>query len=362
MKKLFVVGSILFLLSTLSYGETKPGLTLYEIPYLFQLPTTSMLKAYDMHFAGGGSYRVASNGNILANMGLGLGGVATLTLDTNEFLHNLTSKATPTQTASFKILLLHERKWVPGIVAEFITTSNVVQTKQKQIPITYTLNTVGPDALETPIEDEYEIYDSNNLVTQKVKITYLAKQASAQIIFGKTIFTDTNIYLGLRIDDVRIRNFFAYGAGLTNTEIQERIHLVNSFLFGCIRKVNNSTYSMFEVMGNPYYKFNTESVRLTIEPTYLIHAGVRFYLIRWLSLDAGIRYDTSSKGLADSTITTSLNMVIPSVEWGNKIVRVFSSQPETNTSKEQTDSVFCPNCNAGFKVTPKFCPRCGYKF
>jgi hypothetical protein len=58
-------------------------------------------------------------------------------------------------------------------------------------------------------------------------------------------------------------------------------------------------------------QFGLNSSAGNIARKFQYQFGVRFFIARWLSLDTGVKYLSSAKGIADSEVNVGLNMMVP---------------------------------------------------
>ncbi len=68
---------------------------------------------------------------------------------------------------------------------------------------------------------------------------------------------------------------------------------------------------MGEVQAIPLIDYNIISKQVQIKRTWRAIVGVRFFIASWLSLDTGVKYLSSAKGIADSEVNVGLNLMLP---------------------------------------------------
>lgn len=270
--------------------EEKPSL--YELPHLFRIPTTEVLDSVALGFSGGGTSGVEKKPNAFGSGALGLGNIAQISLATKEFVNNLQKGPFIVPSLGFKLSVIDERRFLPActIGLEFSPFS-ALSGKYKTVRF-------------DPLLGEERTFED--------RVEYETKFVSVYLVAGKKT-ERYSAYAGIKASDQRVRDFFVEGS--QNLAVTgEDPYYTYSGMLGLKRKVNPKTFLMLEIGGVPCYEYNEAKKDIDIRNEYASIGGVRFYFTDWLSIDAGIKYQTDYKGLADANVHANLNVVIPTVD------------------------------------------------
>lgn len=118
----------------------------------------------------------------------------------------------------------------------------------------------------------------------------------------------------MRVIDTRISDLV--GGGVKNLAIRDtESHTLALAMVGMKSWYNDHTLVMLEALGIPDYDYNPSINTLNIKSAYAFATGVRYFFTDWLALDAGAKYQTNYRGLADAAIRASVNVMIPTRRW-----------------------------------------------
>lgn len=270
---------------------------------LFSVPTAEILQSMEISFSGGGAFGVEGGTAILKNFIIGLGGIAEVEFTTSGMTNRLTGKSERLPSSSFKVSLIPERfknVWfLPDIAVQLRSASwQSLEGESDQL------------------RSEYKGYN-DQIAGNLHAINRLQKRFSIlYLIIGKRISSLGSIQIGLSQTDIRTKGGYQtiylrdYGTYDT-IDIQE---LQESFIspFGGIEIIaNKSTRLMAEIQSVPLFDYNFKKKDIEITQTWLGVAGVRFFIMEWLSLDTGVKYQSDFDGIADAEIDIGINFVIP---------------------------------------------------
>lgn len=265
----------------------------------FSTPTGQVLKSMEVMVSLGSSFGIEENSSMLGRIAVGLGSVAEVELTRSSFMNELTGQQGNLPTSIFKMSLVPERfseYWfIPDISLQLHSTpwkSSVNENSRLS-------------------ESAKTSYDASNLSRLNMDNRFTTLYG----IVGKD-FGLASINGGITLTDVRVRNgwqwIFDQNLGY---EVYHPIPEMQKSLiapFGNISiAANEDTQLMGEVQAIPLIDYNIVNKQVQIKRTWRAIIGVRFFIASWLSLDTGVKYLSSAKGIADSEVNVGLNMMIP---------------------------------------------------
>ena len=265
----------------------------------FSTPSSRVLKSMEVMVSLGSSFGIEENSGVLGRLAIGLGSVAEVELTRSSFMNELTGQQGNLPTSIFKMSLVPER------FSQYWFIPNLAL----QLHSTPWQSSVNEGSRLT--ESSKASYDASNLSRMNMDNRFTTLYG----IIGKD-FDFMSINGGVTLTDVRVRNawqwIFDQNLG---REIYYPIPEMQKNLiapFGNISiAANDDTQLMGEVQAIPLIDYNIVSKQVQIKRTWRAIVGVRFFIARWLSLDTGVKYLSSAKGIADSEVNVGLNMMIP---------------------------------------------------
>ena len=265
----------------------------------FSTPTGQVLRSMEVMVSLGSSFGIEENSGVLGRLAIGLGGVAEVELTRSSFMNELTGQQGNLPTSIFKMSLVPERfsqYWfIPNICLQLHSTPWQSSVNERS----------------HLTESAKASYDASNLA----RIHMDNRFTTLYGIIGKE-FNFMSLNGGVTLTDVRVRNawqwIFDQNMG---QEVYYHIPEMQKNLiapFGNIAlAANNDTQLMGEVQAIPLIDYNIISKQVQIKRTWRAIVGVRFFIAQWLSLDTGVKYLSSAKGIADSEVNVGLNLMLP---------------------------------------------------
>lgn len=265
----------------------------------FSTPTGRVLNSLEIIISGGSSFGIEESSGFLGRISFGLGGIAEIELTRSSFMDNLTGKQKSLPTSVFKVALIPQRfsqYWfVPDI--------------SLQLHSTPWSSNVDPDSrLRAGIKADYA---GMNLSSMNMENRFTTLYS----IIGKD-FNFLSLHGGITLTDVRVRNSYQwiYHQDLGYSVYHEIPDMQKNIFapFGNLSILaNKDTRLMAEIQAIPLMDYNIRSQKLEIKKTWLAIVGVRFFITPWMSLDTGVKYLSSAKGIADSEVNVGMNFVLP---------------------------------------------------
>jgi len=265
----------------------------------FSTPSARVLNSMEIMVNMGSSFGVEQTDGFLGKIAIGLGGIAEIELTRSSFMDNLTGNQKSFPSSVFKMSLVPQhlvQNWfVPNITLQLHSTpwrSNV---------------------------------DPNTSLKQEVRADYASKNLSRMNmdnrfttlygIIGKD-FRFLQFHGGISLTDVRVRNgyqwIFHQDLGY---DVYEEIPDLQKDLINPFGNVsifaNEDTRLLAEIQAIPFIDYNIKTKKVEIKKTWQAIVGVRFFIKKWVSLDTGVKYLSSAKGIADSEVNFGLNFVLP---------------------------------------------------
>jgi hypothetical protein len=265
----------------------------------FSTPTGRVLKSMEVMVSLGSSFGIEENSGVLGRLAIGLGGVAEVELTRSSFMNELTGQQGNLPTSIFKMSLVPERfsqYWfIPNICLQLHSTPWQSSVNERS----------------HLTESAKATYDASNLA----RINMDNRFTTLYGIIGKE-FNFMSLNGGVTLTDVRVRNAWQWifdqnlgqEAYFHIPEMQKNLIAP----FGNIAiAANNDTQLLGEVQAIPLIDYNIISKQVQIKRTWRAIVGVRFFIAQWLSLDTGVKYLSSAKGIADSEVNVGLNLMLP---------------------------------------------------
>jgi len=265
----------------------------------FSTPKGRVLKSLEFMISLGSSFGIEENAGMLGHVAVGLGGVAEVELTRSSFMNELTGQQKNLPTSIFKMGLIPERfsnHWfIPNISLQLHSTpwqSSVDENSQLK------------DAVRAECN-----YQNLSRMNMENRFTTLYG------IIGKD-FSFLSFNGGFTLTDVRVRKGYqwifdqnlGYDIYVPIPEMQKNLFAP----FGNLSiAANNETFLMGEVQAIPLIDYNIVNKQVLIKRTWRAIVGVRFFIATWLSLDTGVKYLSSAKGIADSEVNVGLNLIMP---------------------------------------------------
>jgi len=265
----------------------------------FSTPTGRVLKSLEFMISLGSSFGIEENAGMLGHVAVGLGGVAEIELTRSSFMNELTGQQKNLPTSIFKM----------GLIPERFSNHWFIPNISLQLHSTPWQSSVNEGSRLT--ESAKASYDASNLS----RINMDNRFTTLYGIIGKE-FNFLSINGGFTLTDVRVRNAWqwifdqnlGYEVYYAIPEMQKNLIAP----FGNISiAANEDTQLMAELQAIPLIDYNIKNKQVLIKRTWRAIVGVRFFIASWLSLDTGVKYLSSAKGIADSEVNVGLNMMVP---------------------------------------------------
>jgi len=248
----------------------------------------------------GSSFGVEQTDGFLGKIAIGLGGIAEIELIRSSFMDNLTGDQKSFPSSVFKM----------SLVPQQLTEKWFIPNLTLQLHSTPWRSNVDPN---TSLKQEVRAADylGNNLSRMNMDNRFTTLYG----IIGKD-FRFIQFHGGISLTDVRVRNgyqwIFQQDLGY---DIYEEIpdlqkNLINPFGSVSIF-ANDDTRLLAEMQAIPFIDYNIKTKKVEIKKTWQAIVGVRFFIKKWMSLDTGVKYLSSAKGIADSEVNFGLNFVLP---------------------------------------------------
>jgi len=265
----------------------------------FSTPTGRILKSMEIMVSLGSSFGIEENSSMLGKIAIGLGGVAEVELTRSSFMNELTGQQKNLPTSIFKM----------GLIPERFSNHWFIPDVSLQLHSTPWLSSVDENShLKEAARADYN-YQNLSRMNMENRFTTLYG------IVGKD-FDFFSINGGVTLTDVRVRNGYqwifdqnlGYDIYVPIPEMQKNLLAP----FGNLSiAANDETFLMGEVQAIPLIDYNIKSKQVLIKRTWRAIVGVRFFIASWLSLDTGVKYLSSAKGIADSEVNVGVNLMVP---------------------------------------------------
>ncbi len=265
----------------------------------FSTPSARVLNSMEVMVNMGSSFGVEQTNGFLGKIAIGLGGIAEIELTRSSFMDNLTGNQKSFPSSVFKMSLvpqqLAEKWYIPNLTLQLHSTP-------------WRSNVDPNTSLKQEVRADYA---SMNLSRMNMDNRFTTLYG----IIGKD-FRFIQFHGGISLTDVRVRNGYqwifhqdlGYDVYEEIPDIQK--NLINPFGNMSIF-ANEDTRLLAEIQAIPFIDYNIKTKKVEIKKTWQAIVGVRFFIKKWLSLDTGVKYLSSAKGIADSEVNFGLNFVLP---------------------------------------------------
>jgi hypothetical protein len=281
---------------------------------LFSVPMADVLRSAEVCVSGGSSFGLESKSALIQNLSIGLGGIAEAEISTTGLTNELTGESESFAMSSFKVNLIPESlqrcRFLPNVVAQLKSSSwKSIQNESGSIRAAYT---------------EASSYSGENLMSLGIQERF----SVLYLIIGKR-WSFAGFQAGVCATDIRLKNgrrWYWIGdpldpGGVYSSEIPEKQKNTWTPIGGIEIKANDKTKIMAEIQSVPVFDFDVRSQNVVISKAWLGVAGIRFFIADWLTLDAGVKYQSNDKGIADAEIRIGGNCVIPVNDWMKKVAK-----------------------------------------
>jgi len=269
----------------------------------FVIPTGDVLESLEIYMASGSFYGQKESGGLEGRIAMGLGGMAELELNTTRVTNQLTGVETrfPSKTIKVNLVPVALRKlWYMPQLALQLRSASWAEAINRN------------DVLPAVVRDSYNARNSGYRLQSlefQTRFTTLYAIAGFETRYG-------GIYGGWTLTDVRTRGG---GQRVFNEEDMvseykefspQQKNLYASFA-GIFLNANETTQFMAEISAVPNLNYDPVKQEPAIDKAWAGIAGIRFFMMNWLSLDAGVRYLDTFDGIADADVNLALNAVVP---------------------------------------------------
>ena len=265
----------------------------------FSTPSARVLNSMEVMVNMGRSFGVEESDGFLGKIAIGLGGIAEIELTRSSFVDNLTGDQKSFPSSVFKM----------SLVPQHLTQNWFIPNLSLQLHSTTWGSNVDPN---TNLNQEVRAdYANMNLSRMNMDNRFTTLYG----IIGKD-FRFIQLHGGISLTDVRVRNgyqwIFDQNKGY---DVYEEIpdlqkNLINPFGNVSIY-ANEDTRLLAEIQAIPFIDYNIKTKKVEIKKTWQAIVGVRFFIKKWISLDTGVKYLSSAKGIADSEVNFGFNFVLP---------------------------------------------------
>jgi hypothetical protein len=295
--------------------------TISDPSRLFNVPMADVLRSAEVCVSGGSSFGMESKSALIQNFAVGLGGIAEAEISTAGLANELTGESEPFAMSSFKVNLIPECfqrcRLLPNVVVQLKSSS--------------WKNIRNGDGAIRSFYTAASSYSGENLLSLDIKERF----SVLSLIIGKR-WPFLGFQAGVCATDIRLKDgrrwfYTADNEGRyvpSTSEIPEMQKNYWAPTGGIEIRANDKTKIMAEIQSVPVFDFDVPRQKVVISRAWLGVAGIRFFISNWLTLDAGVKYQSSDKGIADAEIRLGGNCVIPVNDWVNKIVRSGDKRPE----------------------------------
>jgi len=272
----------------------------------FLTPTGNILRSLEVMISAGSSFGIEESGSLLGKTAIGLGGIAEVQLTRSSFMNNLTGEQADVPTSVFKMSLIPEQFtqlwYIPNLSLQIHSTpwnSSVTMNSSLRSAVT-------------------EVHDYKNTTNMNIDNRFTTLYG----IIGKD-YKYVGIHGGISVTDIRIRNGYQwiYDQNLGYNTIHEIDDMQKNLVapFGNVTIfANEDTRLMADIQSTPLIDYDVKNRKIRVKQTWLAIVGIRFFITSWISLDTGVSYFSSAKGIADSEVNVGLNFILPFKNMFNK--------------------------------------------
>ena len=283
-----------------------PQLSISDNPlspsHLFNVPTAEVIASRDISLMGASAIGLSAGRSLFGNIGIGLGNVAEVEFSTVGLANNIARGNPTVTTSSFKIKLSPDNyfnwKRCPQLALAFRSSANWKD-----------------------VQSDYAVIKANGNWADE-GISNINYNTRFTILYGIITlpFEKVKIHAGVSSTDIRIRDTAVdyYISESNYFDPAERQKYLTGGFWGFTLDQNPQTQIMFEVETIANWSFNEKNQRIDVKNDILAIGGVRFFFIDWLSIDTGVWYQGSYRGIADTQIKLGLNLLLPT----SKIIKI----------------------------------------
>jgi hypothetical protein len=278
-------------------------------PRLFVAPTANVIRSLDVSLVGGGSYGAgeveASAPSFLGTFAFGLADIAQIEIGTMGVTGALKAGTIPKPSPGFKMKILPEGKYWPGVAASV----------------------------------RVSMWTDEDKDTSKGKVTYSTRTSDFYVVASKTIklpseeVRSISVHGGLDVVDARLKSSIMEEAKKTTPTVKDATKSIPAPFGGLEIWVTEKGKAMIEVGFAPSFEFDItakgekflrDDVEITdtddvgiqeaeedITGVLVGTLGVRFFITRHLAADVGVTYRRDFKGVSDTLIGAKLEISIP---------------------------------------------------
>ncbi len=269
----------------------------------FVIPTGKVLRTMEVYASGGSFYGEKESGGIEGRIGLGLGNVAEIELSSTQVENQLTGRESRFPSRTFKVHLIPEAMryhwYIPQMALQLRSAAWSEAIEQGEAVW---------ESLRMGFADANKGYQLRSLALQTRFTTLYAIVGFEGELGG--------LYGGMSLTDVRTRG----GGQWIYDEAEETMDYIEfpakqenilQPFGGFIMNANESTQILAELSAIPNLDYDVKKKEPFIDYAWVGIAGIRFYMLPWLSLDTGVRYLSTFEGIADADINLAVNAVLP---------------------------------------------------
>ena len=276
----------------------------------FSAPSARVLNSMEIMVNMGSSFGVEQTDGFLGKIAIGLGGIAEIELTRSSFMDNLTGNQKSFPSTVFKM----------SLVPQHLAQNWYIPNLSLQLHSTPWRSNVDPN---TSLKQEVRATDflGNNLSRMNMENRFTTLFG----IIGKD-FHFLRFHGGISLTDVRVRNSYQWifyqdlGHDVYEEIPDLQKNLINPYGNVSIF-ANEDTRLLAELQAIPFIDYNIKTKKVEIKKTWQAIVGVRFFIKKWISLDTGVKYLSSAKGIADSEVNFGLNFVLPFKKNENTIIK-----------------------------------------
>ncbi|HKJ69082.1 MAG TPA: hypothetical protein VKA68_14075 [bacterium] len=269
----------------------------------FVIPTGKVLRTMEVYASGGSFYGEKESGGVEGRIGLGLGNVAEIELSSTRVENQLTGRESRFPSRTFKVHLVPEAMryhwYIPQMALQLRSAAWSEAIEQG-------------DPVWESLRSSFAYYNDG------LRLESLALQTRFTTLYAIVGFEGElgGLYGGMSLTDVRTRGgrqwIYAEEEGTMEfAEFSARQKNILQPFGGFIMNANQSTQILAEVSTIPNLDYDVRKKEPLIDYTWVGVAGIRFYMLPWLSLDTGVRYLSTFEGIADADINLAVNAVLP---------------------------------------------------
>jgi hypothetical protein len=286
---------------------------------LFNVPMADVLRSAEICLSGGSSFGVEGNSALIRNLSIGLGGIAEAEFSTSGLTNALTGESESFAMSSFKVNLIPESlrrfRFLPNVAAQLKSSSwKSINNESGAIRPMYTdvASSTGENLLSLGIQERFSVL---------------------LLIIGKR-WSFAGFQAGVAATDIRLKNGRRWysmtgpadSRGVYSSEIPEKQKNTWAPIGGIELKANDKTKIMLEIQSVPVFDFDVLRQDVVISNAWLGVAGIRFFIQDWLTLDAGVKYQSDDRGIADAEIRVAGNCVLPVNDWMKKAAKAMKDR------------------------------------